>query len=172
VGDLAQRLAGTEPDEDLFAFKDAEAAKTGLPFVGDPGREPTGADHEPDHRRGAADLACDVDESPTACSESEGELLLFVGEDARHGAAPVVDELGSSQDQCAHRLDPPIRKAIGAFDRSSDLHELYDPAGKRVLDYGCGEGRFSFHLLENGAASVTGFDISSKRISAATSRAA
>lgn len=64
-----------------------------------------------------------------------------------------------------------ISRAIGAFNRSDEVHALYDPAGKRVLDYGCGEGRFSFELLDRGAAHVTGIDISEARIEAAKERA-
>jgi len=60
-----------------------------------------------------------------------------------------------------------IARAIGPFNRSDDVHSLYDPAGKRVLDYGCGEGRFSIELLERGAAHVTGIDISEVRVAAA-----
>lgn len=70
-----------------------------------------------------------------------------------------------------HQVRRWITRAIGAFNRSDDLHQLYDPAGKRVLDYGCGEGRFSFELVGRGAGHVTGFDISSTRIGAAQRRA-
>jgi SAM-dependent methyltransferase len=64
-----------------------------------------------------------------------------------------------------------ITRAIGAFNRSAEVHDLYDPVGKRVLDYGCGEGRFTFELLRRGASDVTGFDISTTRIEAANRRA-
>lgn len=64
-----------------------------------------------------------------------------------------------------------ITRAIGAFNRSAELHDLYDPSGARILDYGCGEGRFSFQLLERGARHVTGFDISATRIAVAQRQA-
>ena len=64
-----------------------------------------------------------------------------------------------------------ISRAIGAFNRSDEVHGLYDPAGKRILDYGCGEGRFAFHLLSQGATHVTGIDISEARIEAAKAKA-
>lgn len=64
-----------------------------------------------------------------------------------------------------------ITRGIGAFNRSAEVHALYDPVGKRVLDYGCGEGRFTFELLRRGASDVTGFDISTTRIEAANRRA-
>ena len=65
-----------------------------------------------------------------------------------------------------------ISRAIGALNRSDEVHSCYDPRGKRVLDYGCGEGRFSFRLLDRGAAHVTGIDISEARIAAARAEAA
>lgn len=64
-----------------------------------------------------------------------------------------------------------ISRAIGAFNRSSEVHDLYEPEGKRILDYGCGEGRFAFHLLDQGAIHVTGIDISEARIEAAKTKA-
>jgi SAM-dependent methyltransferase len=70
-----------------------------------------------------------------------------------------------------HQVRNRISRAIGAFNRSAELHDLYDPDGARVLDYGCGEGRFSFELLDRGAVHVTGFDISNTRIEAAQRRA-
>jgi hypothetical protein len=47
--------------------------------------------HQADHRRGAADLARNVDAPPTARMKSERELLLLVSENARHGDAPVIE---------------------------------------------------------------------------------
>lgn len=64
-----------------------------------------------------------------------------------------------------------ISRAIGAFNRSEDMHAYYDPSGLRVLDYGCGEGRHSFLLLERGARHVTGIDVSEVRVGQAVRRA-
>lgn len=41
---------------------------------------------------------------------------------------------------------------------------MYDPAGKDVLIYGCGEGNEARSLLARGASSVAGFDISDAEI--------
>src|SRR5271155_4614482 len=48
---------------------------------------------------------------------------------------------------------------------------LGDVSGKRILDLGCGDGWFSTILAKRGAA-VTGFDISTNAVRAATRRAA
>ncbi len=58
-----------------------------------------------------------------------------------------------------------IWRAIGAFNRNSELHDLYDPFGKRVLLYGCGPANEAAQLVRDGAASVSGIDISELEIS-------
>jgi SAM-dependent methyltransferase len=70
------------------------------------------------------------------------------------------------------RVRPWIDRAIGEFTRGSDMHDLYDPRGRNVLDYGCGDGSLSVRLLERGAAKVTGIDISEVLIDQARRRAA
>lgn len=57
-----------------------------------------------------------------------------------------------------------IWRAIGAFNRNSELHDLYDPLGKRVLLYGCGPANEAAQLVHAGAASVAGIDISEVEI--------
>ena len=57
-----------------------------------------------------------------------------------------------------------IGRSIGGFSSYGELETTYDPAGKRVLDYGCGRGDDALRLLERGAAHVTGFDISDAEI--------
>jgi ubiquinone/menaquinone biosynthesis C-methylase UbiE len=69
------------------------------------------------------------------------------------------------------RLRLVIERAIGEFNRAAELHNLYDPNGKRVLLYGCGEGAEVPLLLERGAASIAGFDISAAQISRAAETA-
>jgi ubiquinone/menaquinone biosynthesis C-methylase UbiE len=64
-----------------------------------------------------------------------------------------------------------ITRSIGAFNRSTEMHTYYDPRGKVILDYGCGAGRFALELVNNGAAHVTGIDISNTRIQEATAAA-
>src|SRR5205823_508146 len=65
-----------------------------------------------------------------------------------------------------------ISRSIGAFDRSRDVHDFYDPRGKVVLDYGCGAGRFAIELVRRGATHVTGIDISNRRVEEAIAKAA
>jgi ubiquinone/menaquinone biosynthesis C-methylase UbiE len=57
-----------------------------------------------------------------------------------------------------------IWRALGEFRRNGDIRLFYDPAGKVVLDYGCGPGYLTKYLLENGAVSVTGIDVSEGEI--------
>ncbi len=64
-----------------------------------------------------------------------------------------------------------IWRALGEFKRNADLDDYYDPAGKRVLDYGCGPGYWTDYLFEHGAIWVTGFDISEGEIEQATEKA-
>jgi ubiquinone/menaquinone biosynthesis C-methylase UbiE len=65
-----------------------------------------------------------------------------------------------------------ITKAIGEFARDNEMHTYYDPKDKTILDYGCGGGRLSLRLLEQGAAHVTGIDVSEVRLNEARDRAA
>ena len=64
-----------------------------------------------------------------------------------------------------------ISRSIGAFDRSDDVHDYYNPQDKIVLDYGCGTGRFAIELIRRGATRVTGIDISNRRVEAAAEKA-
>src|SRR6185436_13535207 len=63
-------------------------------------------------------------------------------------------------------------RSIGAFSSYGELESLYDPAGRRVLDYGCGRGDDALRLVERGAAHVTGFDISDAEVAHARAAAA
>jgi ubiquinone/menaquinone biosynthesis C-methylase UbiE len=64
-----------------------------------------------------------------------------------------------------------IWRAIGEFRRNDEAHELYSAAGKDVLDYGCGPGYLTRYLIEEGAKSVTGIDVSDAEIEQARERA-
>ena len=65
-----------------------------------------------------------------------------------------------------------IERAIGSFARYEDMRDLYDPSGKEVLDYGCGNGSGSIELLKRGARHVTGIDISEVQTDEARRRVA
>ena len=62
------------------------------------------------------------------------------------------------------RLRLIIWRAIGEFNRGREVDELFDPAGKVVLQYGCGPGLGIDTLLQRGAVHVTGIDISDEEI--------
>jgi SAM-dependent methyltransferase len=64
-----------------------------------------------------------------------------------------------------------IWRAIGPFNRNDELHDLYDPRGKRVLLYGCGPNNPVAELFEAGAVHVSGIDISDLDIAAANEQA-
>ncbi len=95
----------------------------------------------------------------------------MIDDDERRSTVEREAEFFDSASPRYARVRKWISRAIGAFNRSDEVHGLYDPAGKRILDYGCGEGRFAFHLLDQGATHVTGIDISSARIEKALARA-
>jgi SAM-dependent methyltransferase len=57
-----------------------------------------------------------------------------------------------------------IWRAIGAFNRNAEIVNLYDARGKRVLLYGCGPANDARELLDAGAVSVAGIDISDAEI--------
>jgi ubiquinone/menaquinone biosynthesis C-methylase UbiE len=63
-----------------------------------------------------------------------------------------------------------IWRAIGEFRRNEEAHDLYDANAKDVLDYGCGPGYLAKHLIEEGAKSVTGIDVSDAEIERARER--
>ena len=65
-----------------------------------------------------------------------------------------------------------IGRSIGGFSSYGELETTYDPAGRTVLDYGCGRGDDALRLIERGAAHVTGFDISDAEIAHAQAAAA
>jgi SAM-dependent methyltransferase len=58
------------------------------------------------------------------------------------------------------QLRKAIWRAIGPFNRNDELVDLYDARGKRVLLYGCGPANEAAALLQAGATSIAGIDIS------------
>jgi ubiquinone/menaquinone biosynthesis C-methylase UbiE len=96
--------------------------------------------------------------------------------------SPATEELESRVDRekafynekgstSYHLLRRWIWRALGEFRRNADQSLYYDPAGKTVLDYGCGPGYLTEYLLGRGAAHVTGIDISEGEIEQARERA-
>jgi ubiquinone/menaquinone biosynthesis C-methylase UbiE len=96
--------------------------------------------------------------------------------------APVPEELDSRVERekefynqknqtSYHTLRLWIWRALGEFRRNEDQADFYDPAGKVVLDYGCGPGYLTKELLDRGAVHVTGIDISEAEIQQARVKA-
>ncbi|MFI4977958.1 MAG: class I SAM-dependent methyltransferase [Solirubrobacterales bacterium] len=71
------------------------------------------------------------------------------------------DEKGSTSYHTVRRW---IWRALGEFRRNGDITDFYDPAGKDVLDYGCGPGYLTRYLFDHGARHVTGIDVSEGEI--------
>jgi ubiquinone/menaquinone biosynthesis C-methylase UbiE len=71
---------------------------------------------------------------------------------------------GASRYRLLRRL---IWRAIGEFNRHGELDTMFDPAGKKVLQYGCGPGLGVETLLRRGATHLTGIDISEEEIAQA-----
>jgi ubiquinone/menaquinone biosynthesis C-methylase UbiE len=80
------------------------------------------------------------------------------------------DELATKQQLPATRTW--IARAKAGLDRHADVHDYYDPRGKHVLDYGCGDGELTLELLRRGAARVTAFDLSRELVEVARARLA
>jgi SAM-dependent methyltransferase len=54
-----------------------------------------------------------------------------------------------------------------AMEQPSFVALLPDPAGRRVLDLGCGAGQLAFYLAEAGAAEVIALDVSARMLAVA-----
>ena len=65
-----------------------------------------------------------------------------------------------------------IMRSIGEFNGFPDrFFEQFDARGRDALDYGCGRGYIAIRLAQEGAASVTGIDLSSTELEYARQRA-
>jgi SAM-dependent methyltransferase len=80
-------------------------------------------------------------------------------------------EFYNTKDQRYSSLRALIWRAIGEFNRNREILDLIDPAGKRVLLYGCGPANDAPNYLERGAATLAGIDISEGEIEQAWARA-
>jgi ubiquinone/menaquinone biosynthesis C-methylase UbiE len=90
-------------------------------------------------------------------------------------ATPLDESLGSRVERekdfynqkgqtSYHAVRSLIWRALGEFKRNGEVMDLYDPAGKIVLDYGCGPGYLTSYLFDRGALDVTGIDVSEGEI--------
>lgn len=82
-------------------------------------------------------------------------------ERVEHERSFYNESSGASRYRQLRRL---IWRAIGEFNRQGELYRLFDPAGKAMLQYGCGAGIGVESLLRRGALHVTGIDISDEEI--------
>ncbi|HTU78115.1 MAG TPA: class I SAM-dependent methyltransferase [Solirubrobacteraceae bacterium] len=73
-------------------------------------------------------------------------------------------EFYDAQSDRFDRLRQLISRAIGEFNRNEEITGLYDARGKRVLMYGCGPALGAKDLVDAGAATIVGFDISQAEI--------
>ncbi|HEX3509942.1 MAG TPA: class I SAM-dependent methyltransferase [Solirubrobacteraceae bacterium] len=94
---------------------------------------------------------------------------LDVAQRVEHEREFYNETSGASRYRLLRRI---IWRAIGEFNRHGELDSMFDPAGKVVLQYGCGPGLGVDSLLERGAVHVTGIDISEEEINRARESAA
>jgi SAM-dependent methyltransferase len=110
-----------------------------------------------------------------ASATSGQNLVSLSTPDAADSAASLAEREKSFYNEKGqtsyHTLRRWIWRAIGEFSRNEEVLDLYDPAGKVVLDYGCGPGYLTKYLLERGATHVTGIDVSDGEIEQAVERA-
>ena len=93
IRDRCERLTAVDPEQDLLPLLDGQAASPGCPAERLGVDMPAGADHDADHRRAAADLPSDIDQSPALRVQPERELFLLPTEMtmfALHPDPPVI----------------------------------------------------------------------------------
>ncbi len=117
---------------------------------------------------GALVAAASTTDNPVATGRESSEPSDLTVDDRVDREREFYDSKGAG---IYRRLRRVIWRAIGEFNRDRELHELYDPAGKDVLIYGCGEGNEAETLLNRGSVSLRGFDISDAEISRARATA-
>ena len=128
AGDAAERLIAADSKENLFTLLDRQAPLPWFPTERISIKMLAGTHHETDHRRGAADLHGDVDESPALGSQPECQFLLLgtqVPVMSLHCRPPVIG--CRSFDARVVALTGGIRHLIGPsqlFDLAVELHGL------------------------------------------------
>ena len=100
-GDRGECVATIDPQKDLLALIDRQAALAWFPAERFGIEVPAAPGHDPDHRRAAADLLGDIDQPPAPRVQPERQLLLLPAEMtvlALHPDPPVVSDCPISQE--------------------------------------------------------------------------
>lgn len=95
------------------------------------------------------------------------------GEDAVAGSAALFDRLAEQAPEAGvafYTFGDPEALAAATAELTDVIRARSDPAGKRVVDLGCGIGRVALALADE-AAEVVGIDVSAGMIAAAQERA-
>lgn len=95
------------------------------------------------------------------------------GPDAVAGSAALFDRLAGEAPEAGvafYSFGDPAALAAATAELVAVIRAWADPAGRRVLDLGCGIGRVALALADD-AAAVTGVDVSGGMVAAARERA-
>ena len=114
LGDRRERVTTVDPEQNLLPLVDCQAASARYPAERLSVDMPAGAGHDANHRRAAADLPGDVDQSPALRVQPQRELLLLPTEMtvlALHPDPPVISSCLISQDSLRSPLESAIANA-------------------------------------------------------------
>jgi hypothetical protein len=109
-GDRAQRLVPADPKQDLLTLADRETTLPWQPAERLAVAVLAAPDHEPDHRGRAADLSCDVDQTPALRPQPKRQLLLLraqVPVVSLHQRPPVTLFCPFHRNRCADGPEAP-----------------------------------------------------------------
>ena len=135
-------------------------------FAPEPGEEATLAEARAAMQKGAR-LADDLESVTAHLQGSEGALAQL------RQAARRLDRLAGEAPEAGvafYSFGDPAALAAATAELVAVIRAWADPAGRRVLDLGCGIGRVALALADD-AAAVTGVDVSGGMVAAARQRA-
>ncbi len=99
-------------------------------------------------------------------------LLVYAPGVAEPGGGSFYDADDVHRRYSEHRGGEQHLSPNHVMEEPAVLAEVGDPAGLRILDLGCGDGRFGHHMLAAGACSYQGVDSSHRMVELATSNLA
>jgi hypothetical protein len=82
------RQAAAQAQQDLLPVQDREASRPRPPVIGQPAAELARTNHQPNHRRCAANLTADLDQRQPLSLQPQGQLLLVVRQVSSHQRPP------------------------------------------------------------------------------------